>query len=203
MAFDPDLRALFRVMLAVALIAAPMTPARANPAFEYRAAGLSIAVDLPAHSNPKPRLSNVVAVSGTKPPERLLVSASPAGRWRVLLNMAVVPGVAPYRSAIGMVSAEKNTRDLAEVPRGGSFAISYRTADGRMGMQLRIGAAGTLQVSYDQPERSHRWQHPGSGMLPVSGIEYIADQPEAVPLPPAAPLLAGALFLLAWRGRRS
>lgn len=203
MALGPDLRTLFRVMLAAALMAAPMTPAQATPAFEYRAAGLSIAVDLPERSKPKPRLSNVFAVSGTRPPERLLVPGSPAGRWRVLLTMAVVPGIAPYHSAIGMVTAEENTRDLAAIPRGGSFAISYRTADGRMGLQFRIGAAGTLHVSYDQPERSLVRQRPGSGLLPVSGIDYMAAQPEAVPLPPAAPLLAGALLLLAWRGRRT
>ncbi len=180
-----------------------MTPAQAIPAFEYRAAGLSIAVDLPERSNPRPRLSNVVAVSGTRSPERLLVPVSPSGRWRVLLTMAVVPGIAPYRRAIGMVTAEENTRDLAAIPRGGSFAISYRSADGRMGMQLRIGAAGTLQVSYDQPERSPGQRRPGSGLLPVAGIDYVAAQPAVVPLPPAAPLLAGALLLLAWRRRRT
>lgn len=202
MALGPDLRTLFRIMMVAVLMAAPTTAVQASPAFEYRAAGLSIAVDLPERNKPKPRLANVFSVSGTRPPERLLVPASPAGRWRVLLTMAIVPGVAPYQSAIGMVTAEENTRDLAEIPRGGSFAISYRTADGRMGLQLRIGAAGTLHVSYDQPKRSPVQRRPGSGLLPVSGIDYVAPQPDAVPLPPAAPLLAGALALLAWRGRR-
>lgn len=203
MVFAPPLRELTRVFLAVILLVASMTAACAVPVFEYRAAGLSIAVDLPEQAQARSRLSNVIAVSGATAPERLLVPTNPAGRWRVLVAAALVPGVAPYRSAIGSVSAENNSRDLAAVPRGGSLAISYRTADGRMGFMLRISAAGTLHLSYDQPDGVRDRQRPGSGLLPVSGIDYMATAPATVPLPPAAPLLAGALLLLAWRGRRN
>lgn len=203
MIFGPSLRGLARVCLAVTLLVASIAPAFAVPAFEYRAAGLSIAVDLPDRVRVRSQLSNVIAVSGATTPERLLVPTNPTGRWRARFAIALVPGVAPYRSAVGPVSAEDNSRDLAAVPRGGSLAISYRAADGRMGLMLRISAAGMLHFAYDQPEGVRDRQRPGSGLLPVSGIDYMAGSPEAVPLPPAAPLLAGALLLLAWRGRRS
>lgn len=196
------LRGTSRLLAAMALAMAPVTAARAMTAFEYRAAGLSISVDVPDGAQPG-ALSNVVAVSGAKTPERLLVPADPVGRWRVLLTTALVPGFAPYGAAVGVVDGAENAREQAADASGGSLVISYRAPDGQIGLQLRVGASGTLRLSYDRPDRDPpRWRN-GSGVLPVAGIAYMTDAPATVPLPPAAPLLGAALLALFLRRRRA
>lgn len=191
------------LLLATALAVAPVTAAQALTAFEYRASGFSIAVNVPHGAPPAHALSNVVAVSGAKAPERLLVSADPGRRWRILVAAALVPGLAPYHGAAGLVDADANSRTLTTPARGGSLVISYRSSDGRYGLQLRVGAAGTMRLSYDRPDRDPpRWRN-GSDALPVVGIDYVTDAPATVPLPPAAPLLGAALLALFLRRRRA
>lgn len=194
-------RGICRLLLAVVLIGSHATMACALTAFEYRAAGLSIAVDVPGEERAKRELSNVMAVSGKKAPESLLVDAEPEGRWRVLVAMALVPVLTPYRNTVGLIEAAEARRELSAGPRGGSLVISYRSPDGQLGLQLRVGSAGTLHLSYDRPKNAPDKRRGVAG-LGVEGIEYVAA-PSAVPVPPALPLLGGALLALVIGRRRS
>lgn len=202
MVFTMSLRGACRFALGAAFACALFGHAQATPAFEYRVAGFSVAVDLPPQMVPRSPLSNVLSVSGAKPVERLLVPVNPAGRWRAAVSLALVPGFAAYDGGAGPVQADENARALSSGPKAGSLVMSFRTSDGAFGVQVRIGANGTLHLAYDRPEWISGLIRRGSGVLPVSTTDYSSEGPATVPLPATAPLLLGAIAALGLRARR-
>ncbi len=203
MVFGLSLHGVCRSALGAAFACALVGPAHAAPAFEYRAAGFSVAIELPLRMAPQSSLSNVVSVSGAQPAERLLVAVNPAGRWRAAFSLTLVPGFAAYDGAAGPVPADENAKALSAGPKTGSLVMSFRAPDGALGVQIRVGANGTVHFAYDRPEWIPGLIRRGSGVLPVSTTEYYASEgPATVPVPATAPLLLGALAALGLRARR-
>lgn len=185
-----------RFLAGCAVAAALMSPARAEPVYEYRAQGLQLSVDMAQPRSTHARLEHVMSVSGRGPVEPLLVPATRAERWRYSVSMFAVLGFGVYRHGGRMADAtDDDPIARLDGAGGGSVYLSWQTPDNRFGATLRVHANGMARLMIERDAHVPPAARAGSGLLPVVGISY-TPPPAVVPLPPTVFLFAGGLAAL-------